>query len=347
MEFGFKELSVLVLIIGVFTAFMSLPILYVMRKIGRRNDIKEVNNNPIKVEEIKPQVETTNNYSNKEKTQIAELFYENTLRTLDNECELKVLPTVIDNLIENQTFHYNLEKSFYLSSKGEVISATDGKKKSGKIQINYDNENLSVEKYAMKKFSESNYKSIFTEMSVWNVIWYFLYSDLFWLNIPSAHLHSRSDMPADLYTKNEFYINRQQYIRSTSIHLLTMDKEQLLNHFMKKYEYYKEIKCRIINADPKAENYSIKMVHEVLANVDFHQIFPVLLQLIYDNSSFRSGMPDLFVWNPETQECFFAEVKSSKDKISIPQYYWFNKLVSCGFKVKLIHVIPENEKNVA
>jgi Fanconi-associated nuclease 1 len=36
----------------------------------------------------------------------------------------------------------------------------------------------------------------------------------------------------------------------------------------------------------------------------------------------RSGLPDLTLWNPETEEIWFVEVKGPGDKLSFKQILW-------------------------
>ncbi|KAL7265800.1 hypothetical protein RUND412_011673, partial [Rhizina undulata] len=57
-----------------------------------------------------------------------------------------------------------------------------------------------------------------------------------------------------------------------------------------------------------------------------------------------SGIPDLFLWNPEKKECMFSEVKSENDRLSDTQRLWIHVLSSAGVKVELCAAVVKNEE---
>jgi Fanconi-associated nuclease 1 len=51
------------------------------------------------------------------------------------------------------------------------------------------------------------------------------------------------------------------------------------------------------------------------------------------------GIPDLFLWNPETKTVMFAEVKSENDRLSDTQRLWIHILLSAGVQVELCNAV--------
>ncbi|KAJ7821131.1 VRR-NUC domain-containing protein [Mycena olivaceomarginata] len=57
-----------------------------------------------------------------------------------------------------------------------------------------------------------------------------------------------------------------------------------------------------------------------------------------------SGGPDLIVWNPETKECRFVEVKGPGDTLQENQKLWSDALLSAGCAVEVCHVVDSKAK---
>jgi len=47
------------------------------------------------------------------------------------------------------------------------------------------------------------------------------------------------------------------------------------------------------------------------------------------------GVPDLFLWCPDTKEVMFSEVKSENDRLSDTQRLWIHVLTGAGIRVEL------------
>lgn len=51
------------------------------------------------------------------------------------------------------------------------------------------------------------------------------------------------------------------------------------------------------------------------------------------------GIPDLFLWNTETSEVMFSEVKSENDRLSDTQRLWIHVLTGAGIRVELCNAV--------
>lgn len=263
--------------------------------------------------------------------------------TLDVECSTQFK--------HKEIFAQFPTEEIFFDSADLVLKETDsskidgvGKISSKKILIRHDNENLTVEDYARAYFKKKDYDSVHSEVTVWNMLWYALYYDIFWSDVASAQFHSRSDMPRDFYQQDEFFIHRQSQIYQRSTELLKMSSDQVLNEIALGYGKFGQRKERVLNADPKASHIGLDVIQAVVKCLGIKATLPVLLQLIKNQNEFRRGMPDLLIWDTKTSEFFCAEVKSPKDKLSGEQCYWFEKFEKLGIKVKLCLVLP-NQKS--
>ena len=62
----------------------------------------------------------------------------------------------------------------------------------------------------------------------------------------------------------------------------------------------------------------------------------ILRRLLTDFAKYRSGMPDLLIWNK--RGVAFAEVKGARDRLSDAQREWTDFLHEIGVRVFLVHV---------
>ncbi|XP_034231638.1 fanconi-associated nuclease 1-like [Thrips palmi] len=61
-------------------------------------------------------------------------------------------------------------------------------------------------------------------------------------------------------------------------------------------------------------------------------------RLLSDFSSYRSGFPDLLLWNPTESKSLFVEVKGPKDELSLHQAKWLEFLKQSGATVAVVEV---------
>ncbi|KAJ3648874.1 hypothetical protein Zmor_020643 [Zophobas morio] len=67
-------------------------------------------------------------------------------------------------------------------------------------------------------------------------------------------------------------------------------------------------------------------------------------RLVKNFKYYRSGFPDLIVWNLPEKKAKFVEVKSENDKLSIKQKLWLNYLIEIGANAAVCHVEPKSSK---
>ena len=238
---------------------------------------------------------------------------------------------------------------------GQVINPEfDGKLKSKKIKIRNDGKIFTVESYVMNQLIEDGWRCIFSESLLLNAIWYFLFHDIFWMNVMVEDrgellpaIFGNNDVPFDFYREDQFYNNRKNEILDRLIHLSENGKSYGNELILKTG---RELKAsRRVNGELsfKAKGSSEKtsfqsFVFEVYNVIPNSQLLPLLHQLLYNQNMFRRGLPDLFCWK-DTGEFMFAEVKSQNDTLSKQQIYWSTKMKNLGIQYKIINVLCEAE----
>lgn len=261
------------------------------------------------------------------------------LRTIDSTCSTLTKPKEI-------LAHFPIEEILFdannlVSKSNDSSESVEPKKVSSKkMLIRHGSDNVTVEDFTRAHFKKKDYDSVHSEVTVWNMIWYSLYYDIFWSDVTGADFHSRSDMPRDFYQQDEFFIHRQKQIYCRTNELLKMPSDQIIAEIANGFSKFGNRKERILNADPKAQHISLETLQAVVKCLGIKTTLPVLLQLMKNQSEFRRGMPDLLIWDTKTGEFFCAEVKSTKDRLSAEQCYWFEKFEKLGIKMKVCLVKP-------
>merc|ERR1719391_1998338 len=74
--------------------------------------------------------------------------------------------------------------------------------------------------------------------------------------------------------------------------------------------------------------------------METYKLSLVLDRMIKDHRTYRSGLPDLTLWNPETREMKFVEVKGPGDKLSYKQILWIRFFNEIGITAEVCHVDP-------
>jgi len=70
------------------------------------------------------------------------------------------------------------------------------------------------------------------------------------------------------------------------------------------------------------------------------QLARIMERMIKDHRTYRSGLPDLTCWNPETRTLKFVEVKGPGDRLSYKQILWIRFFCSIGVSSEVCHVDP-------
>ena len=201
----------------------------------------------------------------------------------------------------------------------------------------------SVEELAVLHYRDQGYlNGIHKEGTTFMTLLGLLMWDIIYLpGIPDVFRHKYQTLPLDFRTQ-DFYKSRKSQI-DKRIKLIEAWKskhfdceEQIKNVWNENYEVSGGcVSWDIFSSVEQAIEVAVCMGRKVLSGV----IKRILCCTDFD----RSGLPDLFVWNPETGESKIVEVKAPLDKLSSKQEVWIHALLNLGAKVELCKIVAKRE----
>jgi hypothetical protein len=221
----------------------------------------------------------------------------------------------------------------------------------GKAKYLVNGNEYFTEEAVINHYESLGYKAIWSENSYWWMLMSLFFWDVIFARIRGAvsvvrggiqieldpddieferifeHTIQLNGMPSDFFAP-EFYERRQNLIKNKIQELLYTNLEQKLNDSYKN-NYGKN--CRPIEDWKK---YKIDELLISIQKIDKEKLLKILERLITNFNDNRSGLPDLIVFNSEN--FFFSEVKSEKDKLSDKQIDWHTFLSeTLGLKVEI------------
>ncbi|KAG5890542.1 hypothetical protein JTB14_028293 [Gonioctena quinquepunctata] len=153
--------------------------------------------------------------------------------------------------------------------------------------------------------------------------------------VPGTFLSKRQSIPLDMMT-TYFYTNRKNAIdqRLHDIASRWSDSEtiEFVKHSFDMHSHERGL------CEP-GELLEDVGVLEILVNcVGRNVLSKIYERLVKNIREYRSGMPDLFLWNAENKKSKFVEVKGENDKLSVKQTLWLKYLKSIGADIEVCHV---------
>lgn len=210
----------------------------------------------------------------------------------------------------------------------------------GKTKYSYDGTELFVEELAIKVYESEGFKAQWTENDFWWEIMCLLFWDVIFAKVRGAVSIRKSGydyeldpdddeydyyfeqtviqmngMPHDFFSE-DFYSRRKQIIVNRINELKASD---IVSKLVMSYEKNKGKNCRPIENWNK---YSNENLIEPLQYIEKNKVLEICHRLLKNFNTYRSGLPDLFVYSES--EYFFSEVKSKNDRLSESQINWHN-----------------------
>ena len=202
----------------------------------------------------------------------------------------------------------------------KFIQAEKVEQTKGKAKYIFDSERFFVEQLAQKIYEKDGFMSLWSENDYWWAIFTLLFWDVIFAKIGGVwtpelgEFPSRyQDIPQDFFSDN-FYEKRKNLFDNKIKELSHSDINQRLKN---SYKENFQKPCRPIENWNKFSVEELTIAAEKIENT---KLLKILERLAKDFNNNRSGLPDLFVYSQK--ECFFAEVKGEKDKISKKQALW-------------------------
>ncbi|XP_076258480.1 fanconi-associated nuclease 1-like [Rhynchophorus ferrugineus] len=201
-----------------------------------------------------------------------------------------------------------------------------------------------VEDVALSYYEQNGYQGFHCENSLIHALFMLFFWDIIYSpprNIPAIFVSSIQTGPLDIFTEY-FYDNRK---RSFEERLLQIESKWTLKETVEfarnnyqEHSHEWSVFGPVINIVPEK-----KIVDDVVTVIGQTLLSKILERLVKNLKQFRSGMPDLFLYNVEEQKCKFVEVKSSTDRLATNQLLWLKYLQSNGADVAVCWVNNSNK----
>ncbi|GLV39815.1 hypothetical protein CBL_08119 [Carabus blaptoides fortunei] len=212
-----------------------------------------------------------------------------------------------------------------------------GRKKHFVTHTSEGKEYASVEQTAIKHYTtELNYTDgIHCEGRLLTTLFFILFWDvLYEQHVPYTYISELQSMPLDLCS-GEFYKNRTVKIDARLKDIReNWSLDTLCLYVTKIYNLHTD-ELRSVQPYEFSDDTTLQMFVRCLGK---NVLAAVCERLVKDYKQFRSGLPDLFLWNAKDLKCCFVEVKSENDSLSINQILWLHYLNTFGADVEVCYV---------
>lgn len=230
----------------------------------------------------------------------------------------------------------------------------------GRVRFLIDGEPLLAEQAAARHYEKSGYHVVASANSYWWTLMSLLFWDAIFAKVRGAVVVGRGDgvaevdpsdsdfsglfdftvttngMPQDFFSP-EFFQRRRAIIDNRMKELHVAD---LTVKLTESYNAHRGQTCRAVE---DWSRFSLEQLQVVTSRLDKVVITDIMYRLLSNFSEFRSGLPDLLVYNDT--EMFLCEVKSSRDKLSEKQREWHRYLSDeLGLRIELLLISHSDEQ---
>jgi Fanconi-associated nuclease 1 len=205
--------------------------------------------------------------------------------------------------------------------------------------VNY----LSVEQTAMEYYRTLGYPSgEHCEGSLIIASFCLLFWDIIYEEYVKGTFVSKvQDAPLDMYTPL-FYTNREHLIKKRLKDIAENWKEEELKKTVidNWTRHSHESGVRHVDSIVNDPVYLFNVIICIGRNI----LSKIFERLVKNFKVYRSGFPDLLLWNLEEKKAKFVEVKGENDTLSIKQKLWLNYLMDIGASIEICYVEPKASK---
>lgn len=160
----------------------------------------------------------------------------------------------------------------------------------------------------------------------------YLFFDLLFMYIPNVFQTAFQICPLDLHT-DAFYPSRASEINRRLAEISNGESERLLREVHDRN--FSKQTC-IVGLD---WTYELEDLVEIVRCLSGQSLSTICKVMAEEYQQRGGGIPDLFLWRPDTEEVMFAEVKSANDRLSDTQRLWIHVLTGAGIRVELCNAV--------
>jgi len=180
------------------------------------------------------------------------------------------------------------------------------------------------------------YEGSHAEGAVLNSILALLFWDIIYLSkVPDAFRDPTQTSPLDWDT-DDFYQSRKKDIDDRLEQIAAMSNEEVCLELTSSWNSNLNVNSLVSWDRFRGSEHLAGLVSCISPD----KLVLVMRRMIQDHRTYRSGLPDLTCWNPETRQVKFVEVKGPGDRLSYKQILWIRFFNEIGIDCEVCHVDP-------
>ncbi|KAJ5709575.1 hypothetical protein N7493_009866, partial [Penicillium malachiteum] len=191
-----------------------------------------------------------------------------------------------------------------------------------------------VESMCLSWYRDHGWKGYHSEGGIVRTLFGYLFYDILFTYVPNVFQTPFQTCPLDLHT-DVFYPSRASEINHRLVEITNGDAERII----------REIHTREAAAQPCAIgidwSFELDDLIEIAQYFRGEALATICKVMAQEYQQRGGGIPDLFLWNPETRTVMFAEVKSENDRLSDTQRLWIHILLGAGVQVELCNAVAK------
>ncbi|KZT27328.1 hypothetical protein NEOLEDRAFT_1110695 [Neolentinus lepideus HHB14362 ss-1] len=223
-----------------------------------------------------------------------------------------------------------------VAGKGEASKSEKWVGKS--IWYGRDQEEVTVEILALQHYESLGYRGYHSEGSIVRTLFGLLFWDIIFAEIPGAFETPYQSAPLDI-AEDSFYFARKDLINARLTQIEEGEAPNLMD--------------QVDDEHRPTGTWCVGVRWDLFSKEDLLEIaeclggkaLSIICRLLCEDYAGRGGgVPDLIIWNAESCDCKFVEVKGPGDKLQENQKLWSDVLLGAGTVVEVCHVEEQGHK---
>jgi hypothetical protein len=188
-----------------------------------------------------------------------------------------------------------------------------------------------IEKEVLNHYLETGWEGFYRENLIWTALFGLVFWDIIFMPLPGVFFNPYQRGPSDLFI-DDFCIKREVKLNERLEELSAMKDpgKWILGRYREKYNTANHLVAwkRIGEED----------ISRVLEWVPIDDILLIFRKMMVSLRNFRSGFPDLLLYEPEEKKYLLAEVKGPGDQLRPNQKGWLRYFDNCDLPYRVVKV---------